>query len=245
MRGMMPVYMPSNQDIAEKIREVGGQYAVTGRYRHPSLSSVTVGRNMFDVEKITDMLQSTLSYIEQCGNKGQIILFVSTRKETIDLVEKTAQALSMPYMLNRWIGGALSNFKNIRGRVEYMERLRREKKEGKWTRFTKKEKVLMNRELTKLESKFLGIISLEEMPSAVFVLDTRKEHNAVTEANRLGVSVIGFSNADADRNLIQHPIIANIQSRDAVQYILSLIEEAYLTGVRKKGKNDDTTDDTE
>ena len=230
--------MPNNQDIGKEITKAGGQYAVSNRYRHPSFASMitgTGGTAVFDLEKMVAMLQGTLSFVEACGKKGAVILFVSTRKETVGLVEGAAKNLSLPHMLNRWIGGTLSNFKNIRGRVERMESLRKEKEDGGWTQYTKKERILLNRELTKLESRFSGIASLTELPDAVFVLDTKKEHNAVTEVNSMGIPVIGLSNANADRSLIQHPIVANIQSRDAVRYILGLVESAYLAGAGKKG----------
>ena len=231
--------MAVNKEKIEAILKVGGQYAVTNRYRHPSLISfISRGRGfkkVFDLEKTAELMEKTLSFVEECGKKGHVILFVSTRQETVDLMKQAAENLSLPHMLNRWIGGTLSNFKNIRSRVEKMEKMQQEKDEGIWTKYTKKETVLLNRELAKLENRFTGVKSLTDMPHAVFVLDTRKERIAVKEANAVGVSVIGFSNADADLNLIQHPIIANIQSRDAVAYILSLVEEAYKRGVKNKG----------
>ena len=221
------------------ITAAGGHYAIINRYRHPSLAPLVAQgkgkRSVFDVEKIAEMAQSTLSFIEQCGRKGQVILFVSTRYETVDLVEQTAKNLSLPYMLNRWIGGTLTNFKNIRSRLNRLAQLEKEQKDGKWKKYTKKEKVLMKREMTKLEGRFSGIASMENPPAAIFILDTRKEKNAVTEATQINIPIIGFSNADADKNLIQHPIIANIQSRQTVEYILSLVEKAYKAGAAKKG----------
>lgn len=220
--------------------KVGGQYALTNRYRHPSVSSFVTsgrgGRGVFDLEKITEVLQSALSFIEQLGRKKQIILFVSSRRETVDLVERIAADLSMPYMLNRWIGGTLSNFKNIKGRVDRMERLRKDSEEGKWSKYTKKERVLLNRELAKLENWFSGIGTMDVLPGAVFVLDVKKEAIAVSEANSVGISVIGFSNADADLTVAGYPIIANIHSHETVAYVLSLVKEAYEAGV-KGGKD--------
>ena len=240
--------MERNKDIAQEIVRVGGHYAVTNRYRNPSLTSLIEGkkgnRAVFDVEKIIALLEKTLSFIEECGKKGYVILFVSTRQETVDLVKKTAENLSLPYMLNRWIGGTLSNFINIKGRVSKMDTMQKEKEEGGWTKYTKKEKVLLNRELAKLENRFTGIASLSELPQAIFVLDTWKEKIAVKEANSAGVPIIGFSTANADIHCIQHPIIANIHSREAVAYILGLVEEAYKKGVSNKGVQHDTTDDT-
>ncbi len=237
--------MTSNKEIAQEIERVGGHYAVTNQYRHPSLASMIEGkkgnRAVFDIEKIVTLLEKTLTSIEECGKKGQIILFVSTRQETVDLVKQTAENLSLPHMLNRWIGGTLSNFTNIKGRINKMSAMQKEKEEGAWTKYTKKEKVLLNRELTKLENRFTGIAALTELPQAVFVLDTRKEKIAVKEANSAGISVIGFSSANADVRCIQQPIIANIHSREAVAYILGLVETAYKKGAsNKKVKQVDT-----
>lgn len=241
--------MTNNKELTQEIERVGGHYAVTNRYQHPSLASMIEGkkgsRAVFDIEKITTLLEKTLTFIEECGKKGHVILFVSTRQETIDSVRQTAKNLSLPYMLNRWIGGTLSNFTNIKGRINKMSTMQKEKEEGGWTKYTKKEKVLLNRELTKLENRFTGIATLTELPQAVFVLDTRKEHIAVKEANSTGVSVIGFSTANADIHRIQEPIIANIHSREAVTYILGLVETAYKKGVSNKKEKQVTTDSTE
>ena len=230
--------MVQSKNIAQEIERVGGHYAVTNRYRHPSLVSLIAGkkgnRAVFAVEKIAAMLEETLTFVEECGKKGYVILFVSTRQETVDLVKQTAENLSLPYMLNRWIGGTLSNFVNIKGRISKMTTMQKEKDSGAWTKYTKKEKVLLNRELTKLESRFTGIAALTELPQAIFVLDTRKEHIAVKEANGAEVPIIGFSTANADLHRIQHPIIANIHSREAVTYILGLVEAAYKKGVSNK-----------
>lgn len=221
--------------MAQEIEKTGGHYAVTNRYRHPSLMSYisrgsSKSRGVFNLEKTTEMLQKTLDFITDCGKKNHNILFVSTRQETVDLVRKTAENLSLPHMLNRWIGGTLSNFSNIRGRVERMIRMQKEKNEGGWTKYTKKERVLLNRELTKLENRFTGIATMTDLPKVVFVLDARKEKIAVKEASGAGIPVIGFSNADADLHSVRYPIVANIQSRDTSVYIMNLIEEAYLKG---------------
>ena len=230
--------MTDTKELTQEIERVGGHYAVTNKYRHPSQASIIEGkkgnRAVFAVEKIVSLLEKTLTFVEECGRRGQVILFVSTRQETIDLVKKTAENLSLPYMLNRWIGGTLSNFTNIKGRLHKMSTMQKEKEEGAWTKYTKKEKVLLNRELTKLENRFTGIATLTELPQAIFVLDTKKEHIAVKEANSAKVPVIGFSSANADIHRIQHPIIANIHSREAVTYILGLVEEAYRKGVSNK-----------
>ena len=238
--------MSAQKVSIDDIVRVGGQYAVTGRYRHPSFASFVTAsghtRGVFDTEKVKETLSAALEFIEGCGKKKQTILFISTRQETVDLIKNTAESMTMPYMLNRWIGGTLSNFKNIRTRVARLGGLIKDRDEGNWAKHTKKERVLLNRELAKLAMKFSGIVPLENLPDAVFILDTRKEKNAVEEAIRMHIPVVGFSNADADIAKIDHPIMANIYSREAVAYILGLVEDAYIAGTKKATVDTDDND---
>lgn len=226
--------MQSVKDIVQEMEKAGGQYALTKRYRHPSAQSVVEqkasGSLCFDLEKVAEMLTAALTFIGEVARSEKSILFVSTRRETVDLVQKTATELSQPYMVNRWVGGTISNFKNVRGRVERMEKLAKEQEEGQWTNHTKKEKVLMTRELGKLQGKFSGIVSMADRPAALVVFDTKREKIAVSEATRAKIPVIGFSNADADLRAVQYPVPMNIYSRDVVTYLLNLVKEAHTKG---------------
>ena len=233
-------YMQRERITPEEIKSVGGQYAMTNRFRHPSIVSLIVPskrkENVFETEKIVAIAEKALKFVEQCGKKGGIILFVSTRREATPLVREAAEALKLPYMVDRWIGGTLSNFRQIKSRAERLEQLQKEKESGVWTKFTKKERVMLNRALANLETKFSGIVSLEQLPAAVFILDAKKEQHAVAEANKVGVPVIGFSNANADITKITYPIVANIQSRETVAFMLKKIEESYRDGVKSTPK---------
>ena len=144
----------NTQTIAENLNNLGGNYATTNKFRHPTqkdfIKISPKGRDFLDIEKISAKIEGTLKFVEECGEKGQIILFVSSRHETLDLVKKTAESLSLPFMTVRWIGGTLSNFRNIRSRVEKMIKLNKDKDTGGWSTFTKKEIVLLNRKLEKL-----------------------------------------------------------------------------------------------
>ena len=226
--------MQSARDIVQEMEKVGGQYALTKRYRHPSMQAIVrqkaSGGLCFDLEKTVEMLTKALTFIEAVAKKEGSLFFVSTRRETADMVQKTAEELSQPYMVNRWVGGTISNFKNVRSRVERMEKLVKEREEGRWTHYTKKEKVLMTRELGKLQGKFSGIASMTERPAALIVFDTKREKIAVSEAIRSKIPVIGFSNANADLRAAQYPVPMNIYSREAVAYLLGLVKEAYTKG---------------
>ena len=230
--------MINMQTIVKTLEELGGSFATTNKFRHPTqipfIKPQTNGRDILDTDKIAKEIEKTLSFVEECGSKGLVILFVSSRHESLDLIKKTAETLSLPHMTERWIGGTLSNFRNIRSRVEKMIQMKKDEESDAWNKYTKKERVLLNRELGKLETRFLGIENMTHVPAIMFVVDVKREKNAVEEANALNIPVIGFSNADADLNKIQYPITANIASRKTVEYVLSLVEEAYNKGVKSK-----------
>lgn len=222
--------------IVKELETLGGQYALGNRYRHPSVKHLITrsasGNNLFDLEQTAALLMNTLTFVEECGKKGSVILFVSTRKETEDLVEKVATELSLPVMLGRWIGGTLSNFGNIRSRVNRLESLRDDRENDKWSQHTKKERILLDRELRKLEARFAGIISLKQLPDVVFILDAKKNKDVAVEAAGARIPIVSLSNADVDADVCEHSIVTNINSRDNVEYILNLLKDAYMGGVK-------------
>ena len=233
--------MIKKDNIVQELESRGAKYSLDTKYRHPSvipiINSSVSGKLFFDLEKTADTLISTLNFMEGCGRDGKVILFVSTRRESIDILEKTVKALSMPYMFYRWVGGTLSNFSNIRSRVNRMETLREERDTNVWSKFTKKERILLDRDLRRLESLFIGINELTRLPDAVFIIDTHKNKIALTEALNENIPVISLSNADADTTIPSYQITTNINSRDNLIYIMDLLQEAYLKGVKSKGKN--------
>ena len=224
------------KDLITRLEKAGGQFVVPSIYRHPTFKRFfkkDSKKVVFDLEKTSSSIKDTMTYIENLGMKGEVILFVCSRKESLAFVENVAKSLSLPFVINRWIGGVLSNFSNIRSRVDRLLKLREEVQSNQ-KNLTKKQKVLRDREIARLEEKFSGIVNLKAKPAAVFILDVKKEVNAVNEANKVGVPVIGFSNANADLSLIQYPIVANINSREVVSTIMDLVLASYKKGVQSK-----------
>ncbi len=222
-----------NEKTIEELKEVGAEYAFSNRYRHPSTIPFMMGGggiNKFDLTKVVEELNKLLEFVRLLGKEKKKILFVTSRNESRSILKDLAERLSMPYITGRWIGGTISNFDNIKNRISRLQTLRSEKESGAWTKFTKKENVLLNRELDKLETRFSGIVTLEGKPDALFVIDANRESIAVLEANRLGIPIIGLVNSDTDLSMIDYKIIANNTSRKSVQYFLNKIEEEYKKG---------------
>ena len=178
---------------------------------------------MFDAEATNALLQKTLAFLKESSSQGKIILFVSSRHETMDIIHSAAEKLSMPYVIGRWIGGIITNFDTIKKRLKRLQTLRQEKSDGTWSGFTKKENILLERELQKLEEKFSGLVSLTKKPDVLFVLDSHKESIAVEEARNAGITVVAFSNANADITKVDHLILGNIGSRESVRYIMKQV----------------------
>ena len=219
-------------EIKENLGTMGAQYALIRRRRHPSVTKYIIdrknGKEIFDLDRTSAKFVETLAFINKLGTEGSKILFVTSRKESEDLLKSCAKNIQMPYVVGRWIGGTLSNIERIRKRVDRMIGLSSEKDLESWDdRYTKKECILLNRELMKLKNRFGGLADMVGKPSALLVIDSKKEAIAVAEANRCNIPVISIGSSDTDLNLVSYPIIVNCNSRTTIEYALEKVVEAY------------------
>lgn len=218
----------------EALFRVGAHFAYSKSRRHPSSSQYIFGSKarveIFDLEKTNKALEEAKAYVSELGKLGKQILFVSGKSEAKEAVEKGANAISQPYVAGRFIGGTLTNFPQIRKRVERFEDLSSKRDSGELLKFTKKERLLIGREIETLERNFGGIVSMKSLPAAVFVIDPKREHIAIEEANKIGISVIALSNSDCNISNISYPIPGNDSSRASVEYFVHEIVTAYKGG---------------
>lgn len=216
--------------------EAGAHFGFPRARRHPSASTylfATKDRtDIFDLEETQRRLAAAHAFVSSVAASGKNVLFVSGKNEGISLVKDAAERAGAPYVAGRWIGGTLTNFKNIRKRIERLEKLTGERESGELGKYTKKERVLIDRDIDKLIARFGGLVSLTDLPGAIFIVDTRHENTAVLEANQLGIPVVGLSSSDCDFSLIKYPIPANDTSVRSVKLILEDIAHAYAEGKR-------------
>jgi small subunit ribosomal protein S2 len=159
-----------------------------------------------------------------------MILFVGSKNEAQESIRKTADSLTMPYVAGRWIGGTFTNFPQIRKRVERMEMLMTQREKGELGKYTKKERLLIDREIDNLNRFFAGITSMKEMPKAMFVIDAKHETIAVTEAHKVKIPVIALCGTDNNLKDVEYPIPGNDASRASVGFFLDEIAAAYKSG---------------
>lgn len=202
--------------------------------RHPSASKYLFGTkdrtDVFDLEETGRRLTAAEEFIASVARSGKHVLFVGGKHEAVAAVRAAAERVGAPFVAGRWIGGTLTNFKNIRKRIERLERLMRERESGELSKYTKRERLLLDREIEELLGRFGGLVSMAELPGVLFIVDTRHEDTAVKEANQLGIPVVGLSNTDCDFSLVQYPIPANDTSIRSIRLVVDRIAHACATG---------------
>ena len=218
----------------QTLHGAGAHFGYTRARRHPSAAPFIFATreqtDIFDLEETAKRLDKALEFASELGRSGGALLFVSGKSESIDVMRSAAERAGLPFVAGRWIGGTLTNFKNIRKRIDRLEKLSGERERGELDKYTKRERLLIDREIDELTARFGGLVNMNKEPAALFVVDTRHEDTAVREANQLHIPVIGLANSDCDFSMIQYPIPANDTSIKSVRLIVEKISEAYNDG---------------
>lgn len=216
---------------------VGAHFAYSKSRRHPSAAPYIFGAKngieIFDLEKTSPLLEDALIFIEKIASEGRQILFVSGKREAILPIREAADKINQPYVAGRWIGGTLTNFDEIKKRVNRLETLLQEKEKGLLAKYTKKERLLIDREIEKLTTRFGGIVSMKGKPGAIFVVDADQEDIAVKEAAVGNIPIVSISNSDCNLSKITYPIPANDGSVRSISFVLENIIKAFEEGAKK------------
>ncbi|HBU75057.1 MAG: 30S ribosomal protein S2 [Acidimicrobiaceae bacterium] len=214
--------------------EAGAHFGHQTRRWNPKMRRFIFGeRNgiyIIDLDQTLNRVETAYNFLRGLVADGGNVLFVGTKKQAQDPVREAADRCGMPYVNERWLGGMLTNFGTISLRVNKMLELERQKEIGEFDLMIKKEALLLDRELTKLQRNLGGLRSMKKAPEAIFVLDTMKEHIAVTEANKLGIPVVAVVDTNVDPDSIQFPIPGNDDAIRANALFANVIAEAVLEG---------------
>ncbi len=225
---------PQDGAIVEKMFASGAHYGYSKTRRHPSVSSYIYATknktDIIDLEKTSLMLGEAAEFIKTLGARNKVVLFVGTKPEAKSAVRSAAESLNMPYVAERWIGGTLSNFTEIKKRIAELENYRKESTAGGLDKYTKKERVVMAKKMEKLSRYYSGLIGLKKAPDALFIIDAKAEHIAATEAEKSGVPVVALVNSDSDIKKIDYPIVGNDSAVPSIKFFASQVTEAYKKG---------------
>jgi len=241
---VMPEAKTVKDTMIDKLFSVGAHFGFSRSRRHPSVSSYLYGAKggveLFDLEKTKVQFEEAKEFVAKLAKENKRILFVGSKKEAASLVRQTASNLLLPHVTGRWIGGTLTNFDEIKKRVNRLVTLRREKETGELSKYTKKERLLIDREIESLEEMFGGIVEMEHLPHALVVIDTKEEAIAVKEAHDLKIPVIALMGSDCNLKDATYPMLGNDASKHTVELFLKEISESY-----QKNKGVEKTEDKE
>lgn len=223
--------MADKNPVIEKLFSVGAHFGYSPSRRHPSVSQYIFGAKggveLFDLEQVAKLLSESLEFVAKLAGERKTILFVGGKAEAREALKRAAERLNQPYSAGRWIGGSLTNFGEIKRRLNRLDELSDMREKGELAKFTKKERLLIDREIVDLESMFGGLKGMTRNPDALFVIDPKQEAGAVAEANQLKIPVIALMNSDCDRKLVTYPIPANDAAREVIQYVLGEVADTY------------------
>ncbi len=218
----------------QELLDSGVHFGHQTRRWNPKMRRFILGeRNgiyLIDLRKTLAGIESSYTYVRELVANGGTILFVGTKKQTQGPVADYAQACGMPFVNQRWLGGMLTNFTTVAGRVKRMSELRSMQRAGDFENMPKREALRHSRELEKLDRNLSGIANLERVPDAIFVIDTKKEHIAVTEARKLGLPVVAVVDTNCDPDIIDYVIPGNDDAIRAGALLCRLIADAVTEG---------------
>ncbi len=195
--------------------------------------TISNGVHLIDLEKTLAYLERATSFVKDLSAQKGIVLFVGAKKQAQESIAQEAIRCAMPYINTRWIGGLLTNFDTIKKNIDRLDDLDAKKEAGEWSKFTKKEQVMLEKERVKLENALGGIRSMKKKPDALFVIDLIKEKTAINEARRLKIPTIGIVDTNVDPDLVTYPIPANDDSIKSIYLITKTIADAVLEGYQQ------------
>ena len=196
------------------------------RFIHGERSGIYI----IDLQQTLERIESSYTFVRDLVADGGRVLFVGTKRQAQDAIRSYAEKCGMPYVNQRWLGGMLTNFQTISKRVSKMQEYQRMRDSGEFEAMPKKEALMLGRELEKLERNLGGIQDMERLPDAIFVLDTVKEHIAVTEANKLGIPIVAVVDTDCNPDVIQYLIPGNDDAIRSGRLLCRVVADAIEEG---------------
>ena len=222
----------------DQLLEAGVHFGHLNRKWNPAMAPYIFmernGIHIIDLYKTVAKVDEAAEVMKNLAKQGKKVLFVATKKQAKQVVADKASSVGMPYVIERWPGGMLTNFPTIRKAIKKMTTIDKMTKDGTFDNLSKREKLQITRQRAKLEKTLGSIVDLTRLPSALFVVDVMKEHIAVREANRLGIPVFGMVDTNSNPNNIDYVIPANDDATKSVEVILGAICEAMNEGLQER-----------
>jgi len=235
----------------KELLEAGVHFGHLTRKWNPKMAPYILmeenGIHLIDLNKTISKLEDAKSAIKNIVKSGKKVLFVATKKQAKELVMEEAKRVNMPFVTERWLGGMLTNFATVRKSIKKMQNFEKMSQDGTYQNISKRERLMIDREKIKLEKLLGGISDLNRLPSALFIVDSKREHLAVSEAQRLNIPIFAIVDTNSDPSKVDYPIPANDDAAKSIYLITREFSDAVIEGMqeRKVEKTDKEEEKTE
>jgi small subunit ribosomal protein S2 len=218
----------------KQLLEAGVHFGHQTRRWNPKMATyIYTERNgiyIIDLQKTVKKLEDAYNFVRSLPEQNQSILFVGTKKQAQEAIREEATRVGMHYVNARWLGGMLTNFKTMRGRVDRLNQLRKMQEDGTFDMLPKKEVIKLQGEIAKLEKYLGGVKDMKKLPGALFIIDPRKERNAIAEARKLGIPIVAIVDTNCDPDEVDYVIPGNDDAIRAIKLISSVMANAIVEG---------------
>ncbi|OPX30747.1 MAG: 30S ribosomal protein S2 [Candidatus Omnitrophica bacterium 4484_171] len=240
-------------DIIKDLLENGVHFGHLSKHWNPKMKRFIFGKKkniyIIDLEKTAQKIEEAKDFVKKIASGGGKILFVATKKQLKDTIENLAVSCGMPYIVERWIGGFLTNSFTIQERIRKYIELKDKREKGQLGKVSNKELLRINREFDKMTKHYRGVVSLEGLPDCIYIVDPKREAAAVREARKLGIPIVALIDTDSDPETIDYPIPGNDDAIKSVKYVTVCLRDAILEGIEegtadiKEKKSDGSSED--
>jgi small subunit ribosomal protein S2 len=224
-------------ELVKQLLEAGVHFGHKTSRWNPKMKKFIFGERsgiyIIDLEKVEECINKARDFLLKITSKGEVILFVGTKKQAQEVVLQEALRSGMYYVTERWPGGLLTNFSTVKKSINRLKAIEKMKEDGTYSKITKKEIARLEKELAKLNKNFAGIAQMERMPKAIFIVDTKKEETAVREAKRLSIPIIGLIDTNSDPDVIDYPIPGNDDATKSIRVVTTLIADTAIEGRKR------------
>lgn len=228
--------LPSLQELLEAGVHFGHQVRRGHPRMKPYIYGAREGVHVIDLTQSEKYLKEACEFVYDLGKSGKVLLFVGTKKQAKPIIEELAKELQAPYLAERWMGGFLTNFEQMQKNIKILKGYLEQKEKGQLSKYTKKEQLLLERKMNKLQKDFAGVMDLDKLPDAIFVVDAVSDNIAIREANRLNIKVVSIADSNSDPTEIDYPIPGNDDAIKSIKVLVGAVAGAYAEGKKEAGK---------
>lgn len=235
----------ANEISLKELLEAGSHFGHQARRWNPKMKpylyGVRDGIHIFDLVKTKEGLDAATETVRKLTSEGGVIIFVGTKRQSQAITMEEAKKAGMPYVVQRWMGGLITNWEQLKKSIDKLLDMYEKREKGEYKKYTKREQLLLDREIASLEKFFGGLKELKQIPQAIFVVDVKKEDSAVREAKRKGLMIVGVVDTNSDPDMIDYVIPANDDAIGSIKLIVGAIGNAAKEGreaFEKKSKKE-------